>query len=378
MKKILHITNWYPHKWNDLEALFIKEQFNLFSEVSNSKLLHIEVRNEENHFFKFKKVKYSENETGYYILSKIKTHRVIEVITTFLLLWVLYKEKAKTYDLLHFHIAYPLLTYYKYWKNLFKLPVLLSEHWSAYHYNFFMPKETKKLDKIKNIFHQNIPLITVSKALLTDIQNFAGNKNFKSYIIPNVIDLKEYDYKTNPQNIIPTFFIVNFWRNIKNPYPMLEAFSNLSKAGIDFKLNIGGYGIILDDMKNFVKKHNLDDKVEFLGRMYKEEISKEMNKSDAYLFSSNYETFSVVCAQALCCGCPLIGPKLDAIREYASDDEMIGLKENSITEWEFSIKQFLSEKEKFDRKTISKKIREYLSYEKIKEDYLNIIGEIVE
>ena len=374
MKKILHTTNWYPNKWNDVEALFVREQFNLFSEVSDAKLLHVEVRKDES-WFKYEKVVYSEKETGYYILTRIKTFRVIEILSVFLLLWALFRSKASKYDLLHFHIAYPLLTYYHLWKKVIKIPLIVSEHWSAYHFNFFMPKATTKLDRIKNIFHQGLPLITVSKALLNDIQTFSGTKEFPSYVIPNVIDLDVYYYKPqNNANVKPVFFIVNFWRSIKNPFPMLETFAKLAKEDMDFELRIGGYGPILEEMKVFVKKYGLSEHTVFLEKMYKESIAKEMNQADAYLFSSEYETFSAVCAQALCCGCPLIGPAIPAILEYAGTEEMIVLQSNDSIDWKLAILNFLNKESNFNNNRISGKALSFLSHTRIKVIYKNIIN----
>lgn len=374
MKKILHITNWYPNKWNDVEALFIKEQFDFFSEVSNAKLLHVQVV-EGDKWFKYERVSCSNKETGYYITTRIKTFRIIELLTTFLLFWALFRSKVKQYDILHFHIAYPLLTYYYLWKKIIKIPLIISEHWSAYHFNFFMPKETKKLDRMKNIFHQGLAVITVSKALLDDIQTFSGTKEFPAYVIPNVIDLNVYNYKEQPRtNDKPRFFIVNLWRSIKNPYPMLEAFSKLAKEDVDFELRIGGYGPILDDMKNFVDEHGLHEKISFLGKMYKEEIAKEMNEADAYLFASEYETFSVVCAQALSCGCPLIGPALPAIMEYAGIDDMIMLNSNDVEGWEVALKSFINMKEDFNHRSIAQRAEAFLSHGKIKEQYKELIS----
>lgn len=375
MKKVLHITNWYPNKWNDVEALFVKQQFDLFSEVTETRLLHVEVR-QDNCWFKYEKVKYSEKETGYYVLTKVRRFRIIEILTTFLLLWALFQNKVKQYDLLHFHIAYPLLTYYHIWKKFIKIPVVISEHWSAYHFNFFMPKGTGKLDRLKKIFHHGLPLITVSKALLNDIHTFTGTKAFPSYVIPNVIDLDVYRYHpANRGNTKPTFFIVNLWRSIKNPYPMLEAFANLAKNGMDFELRIGGYGPILEDMKHFVIQQGLDRQTVFLGKMYKEEIAKEMNQTDAYLFASEYETFSAVCAQALSCGCPLIGPAIPAIMEYAGDKEMISLEANDQVGWIKAIDTFLKNKDRYPHEKIAQKVRAFLSHERIKDQYKAVVYE---
>jgi len=375
MKKILHISNWYPNKWNDIEAIFIKEQYDLFSEVTESNLLHVEVRNDNSTWFKYQKVQYSDNETGYYILTKIKSFRIIEILTTFLLLWVLRKSKYKQYDVLHFHIVYPLLTYYHWFKKIIKTPVIISEHWSAFHFNFFMPKTTRKLDRIKNIFKQNIPVITVSKALLNDIQEFSGSNDFPSIIIPNVIDHSVYKYKPqHNSNSIPEFFIVNFWREIKNPMPMLSAFAELHKKDVNYSLKIGGYGDYLQNMKLHVKKLGIEQHVKFLGKMKKKQIANQLIKSDAYLFSSKYETFSAVCAQALCCGCPLIGPAIPAIQEYAGEKEMINLTTDDKKGWEDALSAFIINKNKFNRKQIAIDAQEYLSHKKIQKQYISFIS----
>jgi glycosyltransferase involved in cell wall biosynthesis len=367
MKKILHVSNWYPNKWNDLEALFVREQFRLFSRAAKeSKMLHVQVM-ESDGWLRYERIRYSENETGYYLHTKIRTHRILEVLSTLLLLWALKREGAERYDLLHFHIAYPLLTWRHLWKRLFPTPLILSEHWSAYHYNFYMPPETRKLDRIKRIFRQGIPLLTVSRALLRDIRRFAGTDDFPAAVIPNVIDLDTYrhieSYRT--KSGIPTFFIVNLWRDIKNPWPMLDAFAVLAEEGAAFELRIGGYGPILPEMRRYVREKGLDSRVTFLGKLYRERIAEEMNRADAYLFASSYETFSAVCAQALCCGCPLIGPTLEAVAEYTPPEAWVVAERNDPEGWHQALKKFLRRRESFDRRKIALRIRDYLGHDRI-------------
>ncbi len=375
MKKILHISNWYPNKWDDLEGIFIKEQYKVFSDVTKGHMLNVQVRRGER-LCTYEYVKYSEYEEGYYLFTKIKSHKVIEILSTFLLLWVLYKITYKKYDILHFHIAYPLLTYYSWWKRVIKRPVLVSEHWSAYHFNFYMPWETKKLDRMKGIFKQKIPLITVSKALLKDIQIFSGTDNFPSAVIPNVIDQTYFYYDDSVStNVIPQFFTVNNWRKIKNPFPMLEGFAKAHCEALDFKLLIGGYGEELEKMKAYIEKEGFLHKVEFLGRMNKEQIAATLHLSDAYLFSSNYETFSVVSAQALMCGVPLIGPTLSAVEEYADEASYLKLEENSAKEWREKIVYFMEHKNRYNRKEISIRIKDYLSSDRIANQYKEILDE---
>jgi len=368
MKKVLHISNWYPNQWNDMEATFVREQYRLFSKVTESHLVHIQVRKSKK-IFAYKYIKYSSIEEGYYFLTKLKSTKIIEILTTFLLLWVLLKSKYKHYNILHFHIAYPLLSYYSWWKKILKKPILISEHWSAYHFNFYMSLKTKKLDRIKNIFKQNIPLITVSKTLLEDIEKFSGTNSLISTIIPNVIDQKTFFYHPKNINNTVTFFAVNDWRVIKNPFPMLEGFALLYDKGISFKLILGGYGELIEEMKNFVSSHGMLDKIVFLGKMHKKEIASVLYQSDGYLIASNYETFSVVSAQALCCGVPLIGVKLSAIEEYTNEDSYLNLEDNSAEGWRDKLEYFMYNKNNYNRKDIALKGNTYLSNENIKISY---------
>ena len=374
MKKILHISNWYPNKWDDLEGIFVKEQYKVFSRVAKSHMLNVQVRNGKK-LFHYEYTHYSKSEEGYYLFTRIKSQKIIEILTTLLLLWALYKSKCKQYDVLHFHIAYPLLTYYSWWKKLVKIPILISEHWSAYHFNFYMSWETKKLDRIKGIFKQGIPLITVSKALLKDIQKFSNTEEFPSIVIPNVIDQTTFYYRDTVPNDTPVFFTVNNWRKIKNPFAMLEGFLKIHRKRLNFRLIIGGYGEELDKMKSYIEEQGFSDKVKFLGKMTKQEIATSLYNSDVYLFSSTYETFSVVCAQALCCGVPLLGPRLDAIEEYADSKSFLSLKENTADEWEKHIELFIHNRATYDRKEIANSANRYLSNENIARKYKEILDE---
>lgn len=374
MNKILHITNWYPNKWDDLEGIFVKEQYGVFSEVADSHLLNVQVRNGKK-LFEYQHVDYSDSEEGYYLLTKIKSTKIIEILTTLLLVWALFKSDYKTYDLLHFHIAYPLLTYYSWWKRVVKIPIVISEHWSAYHFYFYMPLTTKKLDRVKNIFKQNIPLLIVSKALLEDIQHFSGSKDFQASVIPNVIDQKYFHYKRNiVSNETPVFFMVNVWRSIKNPFSMLEAFSKLASQGTPFKLRIGGYGPLLEEMMKFVKEKGFDSQVSFLGKMEKVQIANELSMSHGYLFSSDYETFSVACAQALSCGCPLIGPPIPAVLEYATPQKDIALlHENTVNGWVDALQVFIRDISLYNRIGIAEKAKKSFSIENMKSSYQDFL-----
>ena len=373
--KVLHIANWYPNKWDDLQGVFIKEQYKVFSEVTDSHLINVQVRDGKK-VIEYEYIKYSENEEGYYLLTKIKSNKVIELLTTLLFLWALIKTNYKKYNLLHIHIAYPLLIHYFIWKRIIKLPVIISEHWSAYHFNFYIPKKSKKLDGIKRIFRQGIPIITVSNALKSDIEDFSNIKITPSIVIPNVLKVKKTSSRKNyNKDDISTFFIVNIWTDIKNPFPLLEGFLELSKLKKTFHLKIGGDGVLIPKMKQFVHDNNLEKYVTFLGRMNQEEIKNTYLMSNAYLFASKYETFSVVSAEALCYGIPLIGPKIPAILEYTRQEDIVTIDEHTSRSWLQGLNSFIEKKETYNQEEISQYYRSYFSIKKIQNRYKDTIND---
>lgn len=375
--KVLHITNWYPNEWNTYEGVFVREQFHVFTEVTEAKIINVQVRVGKP-LFAFKHQNISDKEAAYFIITSLKKWKIIELFSTYLMIYVLIKEKVNKYDVLQVHIAYPLLRFYKWWKKLVKVPIVISEHWTAYHLHFNMGQNNKKLDGIRSVFWSKLPVITVSRALQNDIYTFAKTKDFPSFVLPNLLDLNTFKYveaERENKGLI-NFFIVNVWRPIKNPFPMLEAFSLLIKENPQIRLTIGGYGDLIQSMMQFVKGNNLSDQVKFLGKISKSEIAGTLADTDAYLFSSNYETFSVACAQALCCGVPLIGPSIDAIREYASEKDGIFIDENNVKEWLNALQNFIKNRTRFNKVDIAKRALDRFSVENFKADYLSILNTV--
>lgn len=375
--KILHITNWYPNPWHAHEGIFIKNQLDAFSEISDSTIVNIQSRKSDT-IFTFHHKKYKKNEEGYFILSSTPWQRLHEIFTTILLIYVLFKKKANKFNIIHIHIAYPLLVHYWILKLIIKKPILISEHWSAYHYNFYLDHDNKNLNPIKSVFRNRLPLITVSKSLLNDINRFSGTYQVSSSIIPNFIDNVFFSSEIlkNLQTS-PTFFTVNLWRDIKNPFSMLKAFALLSSSGYNFNLIIGGYGPLLEKMVDYVNSTSLAHHTQFLGKMDSNQIYESLKISDAYLFSSEYETFSVACAQALCTGTPLIGPMIDAISEYATPLDWKVVEQNDVNNWHSALVSFIENRFNYNHDDIATRARSRFNKNKLKSQYIDLVNKLI-
>lgn len=335
---ILHIANWYPNPWDSIEGNFVRDQIRVFSQELPSETVVVQVRPQSRGLPRLTLRVLEDGARGYFLMAPLRPGKLYEWFSTLLLMGVLLRERAWRFDALHFHIAYPLLLQSWVWRWFIRKPVLISEHWTAYHYNFYLPETSRALHTLRKPFQRGDPVFAVSKALLDDIRRFAQTEDFKGFVIPNFVPLHGAGETIRQR---PVFFVVSRWVSLKNPMPMLEGLNKAALAGQKFNLVIGGYGDLIGQMTAFVETSALRDCTQFAGMLSKPEIAAQLAQSDGYLFSSDYETFSVACAEALGAGVPLIGPPIPAIAEYAGPEDWATVSERTADGWQAAIRGFV-------------------------------------
>jgi glycosyltransferase involved in cell wall biosynthesis len=373
---ILHIAGWYPGPWSAIEGNFIQSHLQLFLREAAGSAIVVQVRTTAEEWLKLRLLALEDGVRGHYLLTRLRPGKVTEAISTLLLLFALLRARAWRFDALHFHIAYPLLVHVRLWKWLFRKPIIISEHWSAYHRNFNLPERSKALVALRRPFQHRFPVLAVSRALLDDVRRFAQRSDFAGYVIPNHVPLHG---ASEPGNRVPVFFCVSRWVEIKNPMPMLAGMAEAATSGARFELVIGGFGDLIEPMKAFVATSILADRTRFTGSMTKTEIAAQLGRSDGYIFSSLYETFSVACAEALGAGVPLIGPQIPAIAEYAGNGDWEMVETRTADGWAratTSLLQRISAGD-FDRRAIAARAAKRFSPEAIRAAYRQVLDDVL-
>ena len=329
MVNLLHIANWYPSKPTPHQAPWIKNQVDaLPKDQVHNVLYHLQI----NIGGPSITTGTNPDSTSYILIGfPWQIWRVIEWLSCILVLYVLLKERKNKYDLVNFHIAYPNLTYIKLLKKLIKCPILITEHWSAYHFNFNV-KDISKLTRIKNIFHQNIPVMAVSGALVNDIKTFSG-ADFPSFVVPNVVDTNLFNFDPAIEKEENTFLMVSQWKWPKDPFTVIRAWKEVIIYRPDALLKIGGYGPQWSEMKSLVKDFDLESNIHFKGLLSKEQVAEEMKRARAFVHCSEYETFSVVCVEALCCGTPVIASAVGGINSHIDNENGFLIESNTPGTW---------------------------------------------
>jgi L-malate glycosyltransferase len=373
--RIFHVTNWFCSKDEPTKAIWIKNHIQALDKYAEQEVLHAEVRYGKS--FSLRKEEIGRGWCRYILYAPFEKFFIIEVLNFLLLSYlILLKFRTRHFDVVNFHIAYPQLTYIHLIKGIFKgKPVFVTEHWSAYHFNFNVAKQSK-LKRIKRIFKNDIHWITVSESLKQDIIEFSDLPNLSVSVVPNVVDtfLFQLPVKENRSRLpITTFFMVSNWKWPKLPILLLQAFKDAIDKGMVGVLRIGGFGPEWATIEKYILDHDLLQHISLLGPLSPLEIAKEMQFADAYVHCSEYETFSVVCAEALCCGTPVIASKVGAIPEFVDSDSGI-LIDDDLDQWVKALLAF--SRSDFNSVEISQKASAKFSSQAVGRKYSNVLSNV--
>lgn len=341
--KILHIASWYPSEISPTDGSFVHDQIRLFLDVFPADVIQVKVVCASSSRFGFKFVDLQSGGKGFFLFMPFgmrEGSRFSLWLSSIWLMLVLIACRAWRYQIFHFHIAIPLLVYVGLWNKFWRKKIIITEHWSAYHFNFDLPYGSRAHRRLSSPFKQGYPVFSVSNSLARDLLKFSNLSAGNYFVIPNYVPLHGASERHSRNAIV--LFTVNRWVGIKNPLPMIRSVVNLIDSGVNIELVVGGDGPLLAEMKSLCRSSRTQSAVVFRGWMTKGQISKQLAKSDAYIFNSIYETFSIACAEALGAGLPWIGPEISSILEYSSvgDFQIVENGESTLS-WNSALHSFL-------------------------------------
>jgi glycosyltransferase involved in cell wall biosynthesis len=282
---------------------------------------------------------------------------VIERISFLLIVWAwLTRDRSRRYDLVNFIVAYPNATSVRWLRWMFGVPVTITEHWTAYHFSF--RSNAKGLDRIRRIFHHRVPVIVVSQVLADDIARFSGARDIPFHIVDNVVDPEVFhrDPEVTPEP--GRFFAIFGLRPPKRPEVLIEAMARLRAQGRKVKLRIAGYGPMKEELERLITQLGLEGTVELLGGVDAPTAATEMQKAHALLHATDHETYSVVCAEALCCGTPVIASAVGPLPTYVGDRNGALVERNDAATWASTIAGEWDRSLGLDRGAVSEHMRD--------------------
>ena len=341
---IMVIPSWYSSKANKVHGSFFKEQFKAlqndgekisvaYNEIwSITKLGKIKEKRKINFKVEVTLRTYRNKDYNYYHKNPMMFRSFNKRMDK------LYKEIVKKegkVDIIHAHSCFWGGIAAAYISKKYNIPLVITEH-SSLKYAKYAKDSYKQY--IFDAYKEADILVSVGTGLKKEISEYVDRDIM---VIPNMVDLNLF-YIDNNKNKKFTFFSCAFLEEGKGMGDLIKAFSMAFK-GQDVILNIGGDGSTKNSLEELAKEINIDEQVNFLGALSREQVSEEMRKCDAFALPSEHETFGVVYIEALACGKPVIGANNggaeDIIEEYngiiankndvdSIKDALIEIKEN--------------------------------------------------
>jgi glycosyltransferase involved in cell wall biosynthesis len=228
-----------------------------------------------------------------------------------------YIHKNGKPELIHVHITLRCGLVALYYKWRYKVPYILTEQHTVYlHaaknyegainlFNFFL---------LRLIFKNASVITPVSEALGDELRQKFKVEKIKA--IHNVVNTAIF----RPQNKSAkrkkrVFIHVSTLTPQKNSEQMLEAFTILKhQFHKDFNLVI--VGPRRQHLLDLTVQLNINENVEWYKEMSQQDLAALLQKADAFVLYSRYETFGCVNIEAMACGLPVIVSDIPVFREY--------------------------------------------------------------
>jgi glycosyltransferase involved in cell wall biosynthesis len=197
--------------------------------------------------------------------------------------------------------------------KIYHLPIVLTEHSSAYPRQLF--SKTQAL-KARFFINQMQLIMPVSMDLSIYMRAYGIHGPF--HVVSNTVDFNIFHPgRSKPSTIdgIKRILSVASLVKVKRIDLLLQAISLLKEKGRQFQLILAGDGPERGILMTMARKLNIYGVTTFLGMKNKQEIAELMRQADILILTSQWENQPVVILEALASGLPVLAPRVGGIPE---------------------------------------------------------------
>jgi len=370
--RVLHLTPWYPTERAPHAVPFIKAHFDAVRQHGRHRLIHVEVATDGDPAgFS---IRFGPDDGSRVILRGYRgPTRFLEWLTLAMLLLVRTRLGRQDWDVVAIHVAWPLYRFPRAVRALFGAKVVLVEHWSAYSRDFYLDPGSRAHARMRRMFSTDAPVIAVSQGLAADISRFAQRGDLNISIVPNVVS-EEFHYEDHAGPL--SIFMAANWNDFRKPFLVLSAMPELMALHPELRLVVAGGGAQLPAMRAFVANKPWAARVRFLGFVDREAIAREMRQASIFCHPTIHETFSVVTAEAMCCGVPAVVSNVGAVPELVVHGKTGLLVENDEQAWRAALLGALHPATHWDRHGIAEHAGSRFSAQAVGRQLADVLREV--
>jgi glycosyltransferase involved in cell wall biosynthesis len=226
-------------------------------------------------------------------------------------------------DVAHFHggIVSPLAYFAAYSSQRAGIPTVITTHclWS------YATPAFALLDRLFRWHDWNAVLSAVSGVAAAPIRRIAGDAR-DVIVLPNGIDNATWQDADpdHPRAETDTVTLVSVMRLAprKRPLQLLKMIKKVrARISAETRLRavIIGDGPERTSLERYIRANDLNDVVELVGRLTRDEIREVFVSADLFVAPANLESFGIAALEARCAGLPVVAKARTGIREFVED-----------------------------------------------------------
>lgn len=284
------------------------------------------------------------------------------------------KEWGKFPDLIHVNVLTREGVMALWFKWMFKIPFVVTEHWSRYGNPESFKGPIRKY--LTQLVLDNACTVMPVTANLKDKMIGAGlHMPSNVEIVPNVVDTNRFlpVAKKIPRNKTRFIHISCFDEKAKNVKGILRVIKALSEVNYSFEMFFIGDGPDLDEVKTYADSLSFNDGlIAFKGLMEGEALIHEIQQADAHVMFSNYENLPVVNLECFACGIPVISSDVGGIHEFFNNDLGVLVEPGNEDALKAILLRFIQKEISFESVKIRAYALENFSQEKVGEKIISV------
>lgn len=370
--KVLFISSWFPSKIDFTNGNFVQRHAEAVALRHDVEVLHAIGDNHQNPTFLFDDQ----------VINGIRTLIIYYRNTKNPLLNFYRRMKAYRMgfsrmnrpDIVHANVLHNSMLFAVFLKNNFRIPFVVSEHWSAFQKvnRVHLTKQISFTAKI--ISTQASMIMPVSENLKIGLLDLGIKTPMK--VVGNVVDTDVFNIENHGREKF-TFLHISNLIALKNPDKIIAAAVKLHSMNPNFELHIGGDGDI-NLLNNLVKKYQAEDYIKVFGAIPHTEVAAKMKKADCFILFSSYENLPCVLLESCACGVPVIASNVGGIPEIVSPENGILIDKGEEQQLLFDMQKMLVKDTQFEKTTVRSTVSNRFSKEKIADMFTEIYKAVLQ
>lgn len=369
---ILHLLSWFPVSDNPTLGNFCIRQIESLPEDCHSVILSVyedaamrearAVDLEEHERYVYVRVRFRACNCACQRLGRLwrkwRTYRLYQYGLKYV------EQHFFTPDFVHLHVAYPAGRIALRWKRRYKIPYLMTEHWTIYQPQNDALLTGRLRRQVVRIGNNASAILPVSDDLRRNMERVGIQNRYQ--VIYNVVNTDRFTLSEAQAKgeKVKMLHISTLRDEAKNFSGLLRVVERLAQVRRDFELHVI-HDYPAPDFEDYVRQHQLTDVVFFHGKQTPEGVAEFFAKTDFFVLFSNFENLPCVIVESFASGVPVLSTRVGGIAEIVSPERGVLVEAEDEDALFAQMQYLLDHYADYDRETIRQYALKSFSMEEI-------------